>query len=471
MDVSFIMVFQKTHITPSKKIEMDKHKKEVITRRTYLPGSTRSSLPQAAVGSQALTAAMHAAGTASMPAIDIAATPGIPEKVQNLLDLLNKGDAVESIPSPVNYFNDEPKFPAFGAMLKEPWSEHPDSIGAFDTDWERAFVRSMGEAIERSCQSHPGPLMKRTVIGSYNDHSDSFFDPVRFFPFSRGPLWNKMIYERELTWFPAYEYHSGKGGYVPMVCTHLYGGESDNILNSIRTSNGTAMWDDEKGAIFKALCEVIERDAFFIHYLGRITPPRIDPKILSDPQIKRVVDKIRRYRLDIHLFDITIDSDIPVVMCILIDRSGIGPAVALGSKCCPIVKDAVIHSLLEAVQIRHFSRMLWSNGKGTSMMDERAIRWYGRDNVDKLDFFLGSENFIEPNDHKGSISGFLDEFEHDIFVSDITQPWVEGYQVIKVNVPDHLPLYFDDAFKPLNIPRVMRLLDGKEINSEVHPFL
>ena len=414
-----------------------------------------------------------AVAPAKRPGTETTDDSGVPTYIQRMLDILKEGGMVKTMPSPPLNFFDEPRFPAFGGLLNEPWTEEPDNIGAFDTDWERAYVRSLGEAIERSCQSHPRERFHGALRGNYHDLQDRAFDPVPFFPFSDDGDHVGRIREKEFLWTPAVHYQSHKENLLPMRLSYLHGCRSDKIFDSIRTTNGTAMWSTLEGAVFRGLCELIERDAFFIHYLGRITPPRIDSTAFTG-EIEDMVRYMEKYRLEVCLFDISLEFDLPVVLCVLIDRTGIGPAMAIGTNCTIKSCDAIKGAILEAVQIRRFSRVIKLKNEGgepLGMFEKRAMDWYGLESMELMDFILNSKELSNPVGYSRTEKEFLDGFPLDLYYSDVTLPGMEEFKVVKVNVPELLPLYFSDEHKPIFGRRVQGYLGDRIINDVPHPFL
>ena len=163
-----------------------------------------------------------------------------------------------------------------------------------------------------------------------------------------------------------------------------------------------------------------------------------------------------------------------MILCIIIDRTGIGPAIAIGTNSTRGVDDAVRGALLEAVQIRHFSRRIHLEekvGNIVGFFEKRALKWYRLESLELLDFIFSSDEYSNPKDYSGTEEDFLDSFLHDLYYSDVTLPGMKGYKVVKVNVPDLLPLYFSDEHKPIFGKRVQGYLGGQPINDVPHPFL
>lgn len=453
--------------------EVRKTKQEVISRKKYQAGLIRLSSPRQQVVEKLRTAVPAAAATVEIPS-NLKGDSEIPYGVQQMLATIQRWDMVEYLPAPPYYFFDEPKFPAFGALLKEPWRKTPDCVGAFDMGWENAYVRTLGEAIERSCQSHPRTRLNDLQYTSYLEIQDKAFDLAPFFPFSVDSKFKSKLIRKKCYWYPVKKFNSGETKLLPLRLSFLFGCNKDKILDSIRTTNGSAMGRNEKNAIFSGLCELIERDAFFIHYLAKMTPPRLDLGKINDQEIIDIIEYIEKYRLEIHLFNITLEFKLPVIMCIIIDRTGIGPSISIGTKCSQSVIQAIKHSILEAIQIRHFSRMnklKHDAGINSTNMIKRILDWYDIKNINKLNFFLNSNKCSTLTNYNGSKKGFLNKFKYNIYVSDVSLPDLNGFKAVKVNVPELLPLYFNDDHKPICNDRIMSYFEGRELNQVPHPFL
>jgi ribosomal protein S12 methylthiotransferase accessory factor len=121
-------------------------------------------------------------------------------------------------------------------------------------------------------------------------------------------------------------------------------------------STGIAAGARYEDAIFRGLCEVIERDAFAINWIRSAAPPQIPvaSATLNDP-VRRAIDDLDSDRFRVRLYDLTLDVGIPVAMA-AIDRfdGKVVPILGFGSS--PLASLAVEKAMCEALQLmaNHF---------------------------------------------------------------------------------------------------------------------
>jgi ribosomal protein S12 methylthiotransferase accessory factor YcaO len=57
-------------------------------------------------------------------------------------------------------------------------------------------------------------------------------------------------------------------------------------------------------------------------WLTQIPPPLINTNYLTDKKIQFILNQILKYNLQLYLFDITHDLEVPCFMSVLIDTTG-----------------------------------------------------------------------------------------------------------------------------------------------------
>lgn len=202
---------------------------------------------------------------------------------------------------------------------------------------EEAIGGAIGEAVERYCAAHIDlSRMHRTTLGSAPTDSIPLHDFVLYssnqyavpgFPFL--PLSSDL----QVDWIRARELPGTAAVWVPASLIYMH---SDNVMPGDAlchaNSNGLAAGPTVAAATRSALLELIERDAFVITWLNRLSAPEIDLNSASDT----VVSIARHYaRFDIRLraFNLTTDIPAPVTLALAQDLSGRGPAVVIGLGC------------------------------------------------------------------------------------------------------------------------------------------
>ncbi len=386
-------------------------------------------------------------------------------------NIVKQRDMVLKMPYPPPFFNDEPLIPSYGAQLKDPRKDKiADSVGAMDLNPGLAYKKTLGEIIERYCQLYPkeGELK---AFDNYSNLGEHALDPSNLFPFENQ---NLDVCTKYLHWVSVKNLQTQRYLLAPSRLVYLNQDPYDPELDSIRTTNGTSFGYTIEEAVLGGFCEILERDAFFIQYLTKSTPPRVEISNIENRNIELLVDYFSRYSLEVHLFDISLEFEPYIVMAIIIDKSGIGPSIGIGSSCGIDPNRTIINALLEAQQIRLYSRRLKlqsDNKPFNDQLKDKALSWYGKEKIEQLDFFLNSDRFVQLNNGHKSKEEILREFPHDIYVCDLSLPSMDNYKAVKIIIPKCFPLYFDDSRMPINLSRFNKYLGKREINDISHPFI
>jgi putative methanogenesis marker protein 1 len=153
-----------------------------------------------------------------------------------------------------------------------------------------------------------------------------------------------------LPWVPGYDLAEGEDVMVPAQA--VFHPLSSPYPPLFRTStNGLASGNTQEEAIFHALTEVIERDAWSLVETMRNAGPRItgaDGDMVAD-----LLGRFRRAEIDVHLRDITSDLGIPTIAAVADDTLLKDPAlltIGMGTHTCAPI--AAIRALTEVAQSR-----------------------------------------------------------------------------------------------------------------------
>jgi ribosomal protein S12 methylthiotransferase accessory factor len=221
------------------------------------------------------------------------------------------------------------------------------------------------------------------------------------------------------------------------------------------TSNGVAAHSGRGQALHNAVLELVERDAFMIHWLHRISPPRFDCGRLTGRDAA-MVERIEAQGYRVVLADITTDLNIPVVLALAIHERGERPALLVGAGA----------SLDTATALRHAVRELYSAATGIRS-DWQLRQPLSPDEVVELEDhsrayehpdWLPHASFLwagpVATHHSAGFPGSSCSFDslveqlassgHDVIGVDITTPEVArcGVRVVRAIVPGLQPLAF-----------------------------
>ncbi|MCI0391365.1 MAG: YcaO-like family protein [Acidobacteria bacterium] len=403
-------------------------------------------------------------------------------------------------------------------MLKEPFptllsAQLPDLFvfnisdlgsGAALTE-EEALICAIGEAIERYSGSNYEP--EDDVVCAYRALDGEAVHPSRFALFSEsqyradGFPFARFTEETVIRWTTGYSLLRKKEIKAPACLTYLahQTRSGENLINA-SSSNGLACHSSREQATLKSLYEVIERDAFFIMWLNRLSMPTL--RIDETGWLRELFEeKLEKPGFEYHFIDLTTDIGVPVVGCLARGRYrdkmivGVGASANL-SPSLALLKAAVEagHTLVWADNM--MSRGEWVFDPGYSNIPDFAdhVRLYCEPQMQpELDFIIRSEKVSRVSDLPDRSTGSaaqeieicLEALERqglDAIQVDLTPPEVAeaGLAVIKVIVPEAIGVNGDHRYRPLGGERIYETprrlgytharIKEEELNPAPHPF-
>ncbi len=398
-------------------------------------------------------------------------------------------------------YNDEPKIFNYGIKYKSKRKDNLNIASGFSFDKKLALVKVLGEALERYSLDIYKP--KIVAKGSITEISKlgQYLKPLRISPFSVRQLKqrenSKFVIRNssKFSWSEAVFLNKNKKILIPsqlISFNHsLIDGEPEIMpINSTGTAFGLTF--DE--ALYRALCEAIERDAFVISYLNKLPSPRIDLKSLNDTKIDKILDILGRYKLEVFVLDLTMDIGIPVFGALVIDKTGLGPAISLGLKAGWETKNCIIGAIEESLMTRSWIRdkSFYINPKSKKVIkieniEQRALLWFPTQMIEHLNFWLKNKNIIRIDTKKKSdnklektLKSLIDNGMNIIY-KDITPKVIKnaGFFVIRTLIPELQPLYLNEKYKFLgskrlyDVPPKLGFTKKNEagLNKVPHPFL
>lgn len=85
-------------------------------------------------------------------------------------------------------------------------------------------------------------------------------------------------------------------------------------------SNGAALGSNREEATVHGLFELLERDAFLLHWYSQTPLPPFDLDTLKDPEARLYLERARSEGYEVHLFDATSDVPVPVVQALVVNQ-------------------------------------------------------------------------------------------------------------------------------------------------------
>lgn len=216
--------------------------------------------------------------------------------------------------------------------------------------------------------------------------------------------------------------------------------------NFIRThTNGIASGNTLEEAVFHALAELIERDAWSLAEVTRNAGPVVGD--ITDERCLQVIESFQKEGVEVIVRDITSDIRLPTIVAICDDVKLKDPALlctGAGTHVCPEI--AVLRALTEVAQSR--ATQLFVDGtKPTGGADMRRVmggydrtkrmnkRWFAKD----TESVYGNIGAFRSDDFLTDIEYVLDELKKAglgrCIVADLTREEIGGVPVVRVIVP------------------------------------
>ena len=388
-----------------------------------------------------------------------------------------------------------------------------NSGGADFKNEEKAIMKAVGEGLERFCLCIYRE--KNLLLSAYNQISKKALNPLSFAgisPSQRNANLRLKIDENSIfRWVEGFSLYNNKKVLIPAQLVYIgykYHEKEPIIQQQISTGAAAAPFFNE--ALYRGICEAVERDSFMIAYLNKLSLPIIDLDIIDDENLQKLLKDFKeRYNLELYVIDITTDISLPSMMAIIIDRTGVGHSIHIGNSTNLNIKDAILGAVSEVVRGRisfqgtKFSESPLKERMGALKSDpnkittftDRLLFWALPEMLGGIDFFFkgpkkrfSQEELSKYQDTPSGeklkiVLNLLKQNNIDIYGVDITLPQIreEGIFIAKVVSPQLQPLYLNEAIKhswgerlfkmPVKLGYREKPLSENELNNLPHPFL
>jgi ribosomal protein S12 methylthiotransferase accessory factor len=377
------------------------------------------------------------------------------------------------------------------------------------------------EALERSAGFLP--KAKRSVVyGSYAQLQEQAINPETFGLFSEQPFLQKLSGSQRFTaysstlpfhWVWAYSLRRQQPVLVPEQIAY-YGmqalrPETENFL--LETSNGCAVGGSIEDATLHGLCEVIERDAFFLTWYARLQVPALDWRSTHDADLLLAIERsMRMTGFEFYAFDCTTDFALPVILMLAVNKEDRAPRVILGAAAHLDPDKALATAFFETAStiVGQSERFPRDSAKGKRLIEDSALILSIEDHVlagampeafSRFAFLLAErplqtlqERFAahyarQPSlDLTEELLSLIKKVIHrgyDVIIVDQTSPELRAgnFSCVRVLVPGLIPLTFGHAFRRTRhlhrlscLPKELGYTDhdltDAEMNTDPHAF-
>ena len=378
------------------------------------------------------------------------------------------------------FLTDEPKLPVYVTRKGEDsWGQgaHPDPVVA--------RIKAAAEALERHCLLTPAD--DDSVTARYGELSDQI-DPVDFFCYSREQTPDyqheiERVREAEYHWASVRDYKSGHRLLIPREFVYLdAGGFEPRRIRRESITSGAALGIAGSGDAFgRALFELIERDAFMGVWLQNESPARIGG---FSGEAAKLISWLERYRLDCRVFDLRGPLGVPAVLALTLDWSEPGPAATSGLAAEDNYDAAVSSAILESISYRRQVRIKAMSDElpeiteptDITSVETRIAYWSRSERLGELPSWVGAAASLamkQLSEVSCPVTQAVQNLTGQgcrVLQADITTPEaeVQGFEAVRVIVPELHPLYLSEAAKALHSARLGSV--PTDVNPLPHPF-
>lgn len=433
----------------------------------------------------------------------------------NTTDFLEKGSKfildnpkiIKNIYRIPNY-NDEPQLYQYFSQFTDKY--HPELTkeavaSGVSFEKNRALLKLLGETAERyalSLNNHK-KFINKSFYELSNDHRNAI-NPIEvaLITDSSNKNQQKDLVNTKFNWIEGKSLITNKNIFIPAQLVFIpYVFQESEVSLQMPISTGAAAGEFMYDAVYRGICEVIERDSFMIHYYNTLNSPKINLETCKNKTITKIIAALKRYNLELCVNDITTDVGVSAVASIIVDKTGLGPAISIGLKAGFDIEENIIGAIEEALMVRVWIRdefvylkPKYRAAKTIRTIEERAEFWFPTDMIHYLDFWLNAKNKrslnkvqkSKLNSYEEKVSELIKIFStkgYDVIYVDITVPVIRKYdvKVVKVIIPQLQPLHLDEKYPyltfqrmynaPINMGVFGKSKSLKKLNHIPHPFL
>ncbi len=374
-----------------------------------------------------------------------------------------------------------------------------------------AELHALMESVER--YSNMTIDKSSLLYASFKDTTNEVVNPKDLILYSEkqyqrsGFKYSRFSNESVIPWVYGYDLFNGKRVLIPADFVY-YPPMRENPLVQ-ETSNGAAAHINIVDAILNGLYEVVERDAFLIMWLSKISRPVVDISNCYDidSSFMELIKFINNsHGMEVKIVDLTNDVEIPVFLAACYNRNDRYPGLIVGLGCHFNPKTAIQKALFEMeLMLREFlespNKRNISIKRISSPMDH-GIFYFNPKMRKYWDFMIEGKKDDFYSIHGNSIIEYTNNdtresnrlltkivksshtMNHRVLYVDITPADICRMRVVvvKVFVTGLQPMYFGTNYQRLNLQRLyqvpltlgynqMRFPDAfPELNLAPHPL-
>lgn len=389
--------------------------------------------------------------------------------------------------------------------------------GAHLEDYRETLWPALGEAVERYSQGNFFPKKSELVDASWEElkgqKMDIFSMLGRIDPNLSHPKHYFDVTEKTtFRWVKAYSLPDNKSIWIPLQLfslkyLHTYAVKNPLLddapkepLLAAPITTGAATGQDIGDAIVRGILEVVERDAFMIYWLSQTPAKRIDISSFNSERFNRLRTIADKFQLEVHALYLETDVPVHTVCSVMIDKTGIGPAVMVGAKSGLDFEEVVYSAFSETLAQRNvYRRNMDAHADNLGLPtdvyaighQERMSFWFQKESLPHIQNFISGPithekdfvRFAYEGTKKEQLNSLINNIiskGHKIYyreiVPDHLRVLIDGLSVVMVKIPTMAPLYLEEVLRGnyenrlFEIPRSLGYATTNEIYTVPHPF-
>ena len=341
----------------------------------------------------------------------------------------------------------------------------PDRAAGVDSDWDRAFMKALGEALERySAAIYWEEDFRVDTIAHVDGVSpDQFVRPDD----AADPEPTD-----ELPWVEGVDLSTDETVFLPAEFVH-FPPPVETYTTPITT--GLGLGNDTVQALLSGLYEVVERDATMIGWYSTFEPLEL---VVDDDRFDTLSRRARAEDLTVTPLLMTQDVDVPVVT-VAVQREE-WPSFAVGSAAdlngATAATDALAEALQNWMELRNMGRERVADAEGAIGRyadSPREVRSFTETSGRVDATSVGTDVALSGMDELDALLDRVDAADLPAYAASLTPRDVAdiGFETVRVLVPGTQPLFVSDPFFGERARTVPRNLGYEpRLDRPFHPY-
>lgn len=354
----------------------------------------------------------------------------------------------------------------------------PGATGAAGLTEASAMLAAIGEAAERYCAAYiPWQILVKGSARQLGAEAIGIDQFGLYLPEQYQENFPCMPYsaDTQLYWVKGRSLLNQQSRLIPAPLIYIPYHYQDKTAKtdfvSLAVSSGTACHSDRQQLRLNGIYEVIERDAFMITWMRKIQQSRL--RWMDDATMWALYQQhYAGSGVQFHLFDITLDLQIPTVLCLAESVLRPGRVVVAGCATRASYREAATKAMLEAAQCMTWAQYLvvqhqdWEPAvdyANVQTFQHHVMTYLRPQMLHELDFLLKTpyekawpqESQTDLNHCYQQVLALLASQQIDVIEVELTTPEIAdvGLSVAKLVLPGLVQINGDHRYPPLANPR------------------